>query len=251
MAINPHRKGGPDIPLEDGGTAASDAATALANIGGGTVKAAKRAATSGGALALDTPSSLRGEIAFVEGPNTTVTVYEDAGNDRLVVEIAAAVTAPVIVGMKVARTVGVLVGNSVMNFTSAPNITQGREGVFLNYTPISTSNRIKMRCTGYAFTAGSGRIFGAVLYHNHSGNTVPSGGTGKIDENNHFDSYVVEADFVVPAQGVSIRFSMRFGPPVGQAVNACSLGAGISGNQMFGSAGAAAILTVQEYTPSP
>ena len=35
MAINPHRKGGPDVPVADGGTSASDAATARANIGAG------------------------------------------------------------------------------------------------------------------------------------------------------------------------------------------------------------------------
>ena len=34
MAINPHRKGGPDVPVTDGGTSASDAATALSNLGG-------------------------------------------------------------------------------------------------------------------------------------------------------------------------------------------------------------------------
>lgn len=34
MAINPHRKGGPDVPLTDGGTGASDAAAALAALGG-------------------------------------------------------------------------------------------------------------------------------------------------------------------------------------------------------------------------
>lgn len=34
MAINPHRKGGPDVPVTDGGTGASVAATALSNLGG-------------------------------------------------------------------------------------------------------------------------------------------------------------------------------------------------------------------------
>ena len=34
MAINPHRRGGPDIPVTDGGTGASAAAAALANLGG-------------------------------------------------------------------------------------------------------------------------------------------------------------------------------------------------------------------------
>jgi len=33
MAINPHRKGGPDVPIVDGGTEASDSATARANLG--------------------------------------------------------------------------------------------------------------------------------------------------------------------------------------------------------------------------
>jgi len=34
MAINPHRKGGPDIPVLDGGTGASNAAAALSALGG-------------------------------------------------------------------------------------------------------------------------------------------------------------------------------------------------------------------------
>lgn len=34
MAINPYRKGGTDVPVTDGGTNASDAAAALANLGG-------------------------------------------------------------------------------------------------------------------------------------------------------------------------------------------------------------------------
>lgn len=34
MAINPHRKGGPDVPVVDGGTGASDGASALSNLGG-------------------------------------------------------------------------------------------------------------------------------------------------------------------------------------------------------------------------
>jgi len=34
MPVNPHRKGGPDIPVVDGGTDASDATTGLANLGG-------------------------------------------------------------------------------------------------------------------------------------------------------------------------------------------------------------------------
>jgi hypothetical protein len=89
MAINPHRKGGVDVPIEDGGTDASDASTALTNLGGGTIKTAKRSATSGSPLSVDNPSSLRGEIAFVEGTDTAITVYEDAGADRLVVEISA------------------------------------------------------------------------------------------------------------------------------------------------------------------
>jgi len=35
MAINPHRKGGPDVTVSDGGTGASDAATARTNLGAG------------------------------------------------------------------------------------------------------------------------------------------------------------------------------------------------------------------------
>lgn len=34
MAINPHRKGGSDVPVSDGGTGASSAGTALSNLGG-------------------------------------------------------------------------------------------------------------------------------------------------------------------------------------------------------------------------
>jgi microcystin-dependent protein len=34
MAINPHRKGGPDVPVPDGGTGASTASAGLANLGG-------------------------------------------------------------------------------------------------------------------------------------------------------------------------------------------------------------------------
>ena len=33
MAINPHRKGGPDVPIEDGGTNASNSTSALSNLG--------------------------------------------------------------------------------------------------------------------------------------------------------------------------------------------------------------------------
>ena len=35
MAINPHRRGGPDVPVVDGGTGAGDAATARSNLGAG------------------------------------------------------------------------------------------------------------------------------------------------------------------------------------------------------------------------
>jgi len=34
MPLNPHIKGGPDVPVPDGGTGASDAASALGNLGG-------------------------------------------------------------------------------------------------------------------------------------------------------------------------------------------------------------------------
>jgi len=34
MPVNPHIKGGPDVPVVDGGTGASDAATGLTNLGG-------------------------------------------------------------------------------------------------------------------------------------------------------------------------------------------------------------------------
>jgi hypothetical protein len=34
MAINPHRKGGPDVPIVDGGTGASTGGAALTNLGG-------------------------------------------------------------------------------------------------------------------------------------------------------------------------------------------------------------------------
>ena len=43
MAINPYRKGGPDVPVVDGGTGASDASTARTNIGAGDLTTAAHA----------------------------------------------------------------------------------------------------------------------------------------------------------------------------------------------------------------
>lgn len=43
MAINPYRKGGPDVPVNDGGTEASDASGARANLGAGDLTAAGHA----------------------------------------------------------------------------------------------------------------------------------------------------------------------------------------------------------------
>lgn len=43
MAINPYRKGGPDVPVDDGGTGASDPSGARANLGAGDLTAAGHA----------------------------------------------------------------------------------------------------------------------------------------------------------------------------------------------------------------
>jgi len=43
MAINPHRKGGPDVPVVDGGTGASSGSAGLSNLGG--LDAASHAST--------------------------------------------------------------------------------------------------------------------------------------------------------------------------------------------------------------
>lgn len=53
----------------------------------GRVKGSKRAAVSGVSIGTGSLSNLLGDIAFVQGTGITITVYEDAGNNRLVVEV--------------------------------------------------------------------------------------------------------------------------------------------------------------------
>ena len=79
MAINPYRRGGDDVTVADGGTEASDAASARSNLNVG-ITARKN---SGAA------TSIRPQVNFIEGSNVTITITDDAGDDEIEVTIAA------------------------------------------------------------------------------------------------------------------------------------------------------------------
>jgi hypothetical protein len=73
MAINPHRKGGPDVPVVDGGTGASDGNAALTNLGG--LSSATHATTDHTGI----PGVGSGVLSLVEKreitANTTTTTF--------------------------------------------------------------------------------------------------------------------------------------------------------------------------------
>ncbi len=71
----------------DGGTTATHVPQAT-DSRLGRVTAAERAATSGVLLGVGTPSGLRREVAFVQGTGSSIAVYDDSANDRVVVEIS-------------------------------------------------------------------------------------------------------------------------------------------------------------------
>jgi len=80
MAIVPFRKGGANVPIADGGTNADTAADARTNLG-----------TVGVILKNTTPVGTgRTGVNFIEGTGITLTVLDDAGNNRVNVTIDAA-----------------------------------------------------------------------------------------------------------------------------------------------------------------
>lgn len=118
MAINPHRRGGPDVPVVDGGTGAGDAATARSNLGAGDLTTAAHGTT---------------DHTGIDGVGKILQIaYTSTGTD-------------------IQDTVGIPVDATI------PQISEGTQVLSLAFTPVSATSELHFEIvTHIGFLLGGG-----------------------------------------------------------------------------------------------
>jgi hypothetical protein len=224
MAINPHRKGGPDIPIVDGGTGASDGNTALTNMGG----------LSGATHAVTDHSSIPGVGDLSVGGHSTTDHSGITGVGVAVQRVRAHDGSFIdITGGPTISTVGI------------PQDTDGSLVVSVGITPTKIGNRLSVRASVQWSGLNNGGVYTTALFVSGSTDAIAANGLYRGTQN--LKNTQVEGEFTAASLS-PLTFSVRHGPEGGggsPAINSVNGSPGLA----YGGVAGTWIEVVEYYVP--